>query len=70
MIDDLKSKTVKYKREQVRKLLIQCTVEQQEFFNRMYRSIDDILEEKMDHAYRQCQRAIKMNREKQALKEE
>ncbi len=63
-MDDLKSKATEYKREQIRGLLLQCTSKQQEFFNRMYKSIDEMPEEKMDHAYRQCHRSIEINKEK------
>ncbi len=52
-------KSIEFKREMVRKVLLKCTSEQQTFFNRMYKSIDDIPEEKMRWAYQQCKATAK-----------
>ncbi len=57
-------KSIEFKRNLVKELLSQCTEEQQGFFNRMYKSIDDIPEEKMRWAYLQCQRTIENNKNK------
>ena len=47
-----------YRKDQLRKLLSQCTSEQQAFFDRMYVSIDVIPDEKIDWAIKQCERTI------------
>ena len=52
-----------FKKEQLRLLLNQCTSEQINFFNRMYGSIDEIKQEKILHAIRQCERQIEKNKE-------
>jgi hypothetical protein len=61
---DLNNKATEFKREQLRGVLNQCTPEQIAFFNRMYKSIDLIPEEKMDRAYEQCIATIEKNRKK------
>jgi hypothetical protein len=47
-----------FKRECIRELLDQCTEKQIEFFNKMYKSIEQITEDKMYRAYDQCLRTI------------
>ena len=48
----------KFKHDELRKLLSQCLAGEIELFNRMYGSIDDIPEEKINWAIEQCERAI------------
>lgn len=52
-------------REKLRELLPQCTKKQQEFFIRMYVSVDVIPFEKIDWAIQQVERTIKKNQEKE-----
>ena len=58
----LNDRAAEYKREQLRGILYQCTPEQVAFFNRMYKSIDDIPDSKMDWAYQQCLSTIEKNK--------
>lgn len=60
----LNDKAAEYKRELLREVLNQCTPEQIDLFNRMYKSIDEIPDEKMDWAYQQCLNTIKKNESK------
>jgi hypothetical protein len=57
-------KVQKFKHDELRSLLDQCTEPQKKLFNRMYESIDEIPPEKMDWAIQQCERTIEMNKEK------
>jgi len=52
-------KCKKYKHDQLRDLLSQCTEGQRNMFNRMYGSIDTIKEDKIDWAIQQCERTLK-----------
>ncbi len=54
-------KSKEYKRELIHEILVQCTEEQKKFFNRMYGSIETIPEDKMKHAYSQCERTLLKN---------
>jgi hypothetical protein len=47
-----------YKREYLRKELAKCTTAQQEMFARMYKSVDEIPEEKMKRAAEQIAATI------------
>ena len=60
-MNEFDNKSKEYKRKLVRDLLVQCTDEQQKFFNRMYGSIETISEDKMRHAYSQCERTLLKN---------
>jgi hypothetical protein len=60
----LNDKAAEYKRKLLREALEQCTEAQRAFFNRMYVSIDEIPDEKMDWAYEQCLRTIEQNKAK------
>lgn len=51
-----------FKREILRDLYNQCTKAQQNLFNRMYKSIDEIKEENIDWAIQQCERTIANNK--------
>ena len=51
-----------FKRTLLRELLQQCTIEQQEMFGRMYKSVEDISEDKIPWALQQCERTIEKNR--------
>lgn len=51
------------KRELLKKLYDQCTEPQQQLFCRMYKSIEDIPEDKIDWAIQQCERTIEKNEE-------
>ncbi len=57
-----------YKRGLVRGLLIQCTAEQQIFFDRMYKGIEHIKEEQMRNAYDQCSRTLAKNEKQGVMK--
>ena len=58
-MNELQQKATEFKREELREVLMQCTSKQIELFNRMYGSIDEIPEEKMDWAYTQCINTLK-----------
>ena len=49
------------KHEALKDLLKQCTEPQIQLFNRMYRSVDTISEDKIDWAIQQCERTIQSN---------
>lgn len=53
-----------YRRAVLLDLYNQCTEKQQEFFNRMYVSVEVIAEDKIDWAIRQCERSIENNNQK------
>lgn len=57
-MSELHEKTTEFKREEIRKLLVQCTEKEIAFFNRLYGSIDAIPEENMNCAYGQCKRTL------------
>ncbi len=59
--EEFDKKSIEFKREMVRKVLLKCTPEQQTLFNRMYKSIDDIEETKMRWAYHQCKATVEKN---------
>lgn len=61
-------KVIEFKRNLIRELLNQCTKEEQAFFDFMYKSIEDIQEDKMSQAYSQCQATLKKNKECGELK--
>lgn len=46
----------------------QVTDKQKEFFNRMYKSIDEIPDEKIEWAIKQCERTLEKNRENRDIK--
>lgn len=48
-------------REALKDLLSQCTDAQVNFFNRMYKSIEEIPENKISWAMKQCERTININ---------
>ena len=56
--NEFDEKVKEFKRDLVRGLLNQCTEKQKAFFNRMYKSIENIPEEKMRNAYDQCRRTL------------
>jgi len=47
-----------YKRNKMRDMLSQCSKDQIDIFNRMYTSVDDIPESKMDWAFQQIERTL------------
>ncbi|MFA5174745.1 MAG: hypothetical protein WC438_06185 [Candidatus Pacearchaeota archaeon] len=49
-------------------LLSQCKKEQVDFFNRMYKSVEEIPDEKIDRAIDQCKRTIDKNAKKNEKK--
>jgi len=63
----LKEKATEYKREELRSVLMQCTPEQIDVFNRMYGSIGTIPEHKMNRAYDQCVRTIEKNKSEKSI---
>ena len=48
-------------RQALRNLLSQCTNAQVNIFNRMYKSVEEIPEEKISWAFKQCERTINQN---------
>jgi hypothetical protein len=54
----LNDKAREFKREQLRELLKQCTEEEVAIFNRIYKSVEEIPESKMDDVYQQCLNSI------------
>lgn len=54
-----------YKRELLAGLLNQCTLEQRDIFYRMYPSVAEIPESKIDWAVQQCERTIECNKIKE-----
>ena len=64
---EFRKKVRDFKRELVRTELNKRTENQITFFNRMYKSIDDIEETDMENAYSQCKMTEK--KERNALKE-
>jgi len=61
------AEVTEFKRNLVRDLLNQCTKDQQVFFNRIYKSIEDIREDQMDRAYDQCKRTLEKNYDRNSL---
>lgn len=53
-----------FRRQTLKELYKQCTPVQQELFDRMYRSVDDISEKNIDWAIQQCERTIAKNEER------
>ncbi len=51
----------KEQREALKNLLLQCTEKQINIFNRMYKSVEEIPEEKISWAMKQCERTINKN---------
>ena len=49
-------------REILKELYDQCTEEQQGFFCRMYKSLEEIPDEKIRWAIQQCERTIEKNK--------
>ena len=49
------------KRKKLESLLKQCKPHQQELFNKMYKSIEDIPKDKIDWAIQQCERTLWKN---------
>jgi hypothetical protein len=54
---------LEFKKGLVLKQLNQCTLEQQELFNKMYKSLNSMPEAKMRWAYGQCGRSAEENKE-------
>lgn len=50
-----------FRRKILKDLLFQCTESQIRIFNLMYKSIDEISDEKIDWSIRQCERTIEIN---------
>ncbi len=59
-----KAKVENFKREELKKLLIQCTEKQQAFFGRLYKSVEEIPEDRIPRAVQQIEATIKINNEK------
>ncbi len=53
-----------YKMQILRSLYNQCTEPQQVLFCRMYKSVDEIPEDRIDWAIQQCERTIEANKGK------
>lgn len=51
-----------FRKDTLKKLLDQCTEPQQQIFNRMYGSLAEIPDEKIDWAIQQCERTIIKNK--------
>jgi len=63
LIDEFDTLVLEFKQNLVRKQLDLCTPEQQGFFNKMYKSLRKVPEEKLRWAYGQCGRAAEENKE-------
>ena len=57
-------KLIEDKREALRELYNQCTDRQQSLFNRMYNSVDEVPEDRLNWAIKQCENTIKNNNTK------
>lgn len=55
-------------RNKLRNLYHQVTDKQKEVFNRMYKSVDEITDDKIEWAITQCERTLESNREKRDTK--
>lgn len=60
-MSDILQKVDQYKRQLVKDLLSQCTDKQIAFFNRMYKSVDDIPDKKIPWAIQQIENTIAKN---------
>ncbi len=61
-------KIEKYKRDILRELFSQCTEKQQEFFDHMYAyGIENMPEDKINWAIKQCENTIKRNNLKKEI---
>jgi len=60
-LKEFQDKVDSFKRELLRKELEKCTIDQQNLFDRMYKSIDNINPSKMDRAFQQICATIKKN---------
>ena len=58
---EAKGNFIESKRNLIRDLLNQCTEGQRELFNRMYKSIEELPEEKMRWAYYQVKSTVEKN---------
>ena len=52
-----------YRRKTLRDLYNQCTKEQQEFFCKMYGSLEGVKDDRVDWAIQQCETTIKKNKD-------
>ena len=55
-------KVKEFRKNVLKDLYNQCTPEQQQFFCRMYKSIDEVPESKIDWAIQQCEKTIAKNK--------
>ena len=65
---DFDFKVLHFKRALVKELLDRCTKEQKDLFNRMYKSIEDLKEDQMRHAYFQCKNTLREKRKENVNK--
>ncbi len=56
---------ISLKRDLIKQLLTKCNADQVAFFNRMYNSVDEMKEDQMPHAYRQCKTTVERNEAKE-----
>lgn len=63
MMSDFDKKVEQFKRDELRKLYLQCTKKQQKFFNRLWKSIDEIPEDKIHIGISQLERTIEINKQ-------
>lgn len=54
-----------YRKNKLKELFNQCSSAQQDFFNRLHGSLDTIRESSIDWAIQQCERTIKINKDKE-----
>jgi len=58
-----KAKVENFKRDELGKLLIHCTEKQQAFFRKIYKSVEEIPEDRINRAVQQVEATIKLNNE-------
>ena len=66
-MEEYNSKMENYGRNEVRVLLEKCTKEQQAFFKRIFKSVDEITPGKIKIAYDLCVRTINKNLERLSI---
>jgi len=59
--DKINDDCIRLKREALKSLLFQCTSAQQDKFNRIYKSVEEISEKDMKYAFVMVERTIEMN---------
>ena len=58
------------RRKLIKHLLSKCTKEENDVFNRMYGSVNSMLDSQLDWAIKQCERTVKINSPEYKLEKE